>query len=50
MIRTQGTTQGPVRLSFAFEEYAVTVSSDGGMTVTPPEHRETVQNEQARHS
>lgn len=36
-IRAKDTTNGPVHISFGFEEHEITVSSDGVVTVSSPD-------------
>ncbi|SIR61678.1 HalOD1 output domain-containing protein [Natronorubrum thiooxidans] len=39
--RIQGTPNGAVDISFAFEGYGITVSSDGVVAISPPDHERT---------
>lgn len=39
--RGQGTPNGAVDISFAFEGYAITVSSNGVVAISPPAHERT---------
>lgn len=39
--QVQGTPDGAVDISFPFEGYAITVSSDGVVALSPPDHERT---------
>ncbi|ELY48305.1 hypothetical protein C495_02495 [Natronorubrum sulfidifaciens JCM 14089] len=39
--QVQGTPNGAVDISFTFEGYAITLSSDGVMAISPPAHERT---------
>ena len=50
LLRVRGTTNGTVHISFAFEGYAITVSSDGVVEIVPPGHDRTADlNESVPH-